>query len=31
VVEKYRTGEAKSRLIQGIRDAIAQVVAVLDK
>jgi hypothetical protein len=31
VVEKYRTGEAKSRLIQGIRDAIAQVVAGLDK
>jgi len=31
VVEKYRTGEAKSNLIQGIRETIAQVAAVLDK
>jgi hypothetical protein len=31
VVEKYRTGEAKSKLIQGIRETVAQVTAGLDK
>jgi hypothetical protein len=30
-VEKYRTGEAKSKLIQGIRETIAQVTATLNK
>lgn len=31
VVEKYRTGEVKSRLIQGIRDTISKVVAGQEK
>lgn len=31
VVEKYRTGEAKSKLIQGIRETISQVVSGLEK